>query len=109
MKLYEEILFLIHFFEGKFCIENVISYYEPLIRPIEAGNHYFWTNFHFSKIANNTRHLRNQDISDATKNFGIDLTVYELPYRFKRNMINNLVEPELGKHILDCARSKSLF
>ena len=31
MGLYQEIIFLKHFFKGKFCVENVISYYEPLI------------------------------------------------------------------------------
>lgn len=31
MKLYEEILFLDNFFDGKYCVENVIQYYEPLI------------------------------------------------------------------------------
>ena len=33
MKLYEEIIFLTHFFKGKFVVENVISYYDPLIMP----------------------------------------------------------------------------
>jgi DNA (cytosine-5)-methyltransferase 1 len=31
LKLYEEIIFLDNFFEGKYCVENVIPYYEPLI------------------------------------------------------------------------------
>src|SRR3972149_8647502 len=31
MKLYEEIIFLQSFFEGKWCVENVISFYDPLI------------------------------------------------------------------------------
>lgn len=101
MKLYEEIIFLKHFFNGKYCVENVISYYEPLISPKEAGNHYFWTNFHFSNWSNKARNLRNQDIESPEKNMGFDLTAYELPYRSKRDMINNLVIPELGLHILN--------
>ena len=39
MKLYEEIIFLKHFYKGKYCIENVIPYYEPLIKGIERGRH----------------------------------------------------------------------
>lgn len=33
MMLYEEIILLKHFFKGKYCVENVISYYGPLIPP----------------------------------------------------------------------------
>ena len=33
MELYEEIIFLKHFFKGKWVVENTISYYEPLIKP----------------------------------------------------------------------------
>ncbi len=33
MKLYEEILLLNHFFKGKWVVENVKPYYEPLIKP----------------------------------------------------------------------------
>lgn len=33
MKLYQEIIFLKHFFKGKYCVENVKSYYNPLISP----------------------------------------------------------------------------
>lgn len=45
MKLYEEIILLKHFFKGNYCVENVIAYYEPLIKPIEIQRHHFWTNF----------------------------------------------------------------
>ena len=45
MKLYEEILFLMAFCKVKFCIENVKSYYPPLIEPVSIGRHYFWCNF----------------------------------------------------------------
>src|SRR5690606_6356816 len=31
MALYQEIIFLKHFFKGKYCIENVNPYYTPLI------------------------------------------------------------------------------
>jgi len=36
MKLYEEILFLQGYFEGKWVVENVISWYNPLIKPFES-------------------------------------------------------------------------
>jgi len=33
MTLYQEILWLKHFFKGKWVIENVKPYYKPLINP----------------------------------------------------------------------------
>jgi DNA (cytosine-5)-methyltransferase 1 len=45
MKLYEEILFLQHHFKGKYCVENVTPYYEPLINAQKRGRHLYWTNF----------------------------------------------------------------
>ena len=49
MKLYEEILLLNHYFRGKWCVENVCSYYKPLIKPQELQRHYFWANFIITK------------------------------------------------------------
>jgi DNA (cytosine-5)-methyltransferase 1 len=45
MKLYEEIIFLDNYFTGKYVVENVIPYYEPLITAQKRGRHLYWTNF----------------------------------------------------------------
>jgi DNA (cytosine-5)-methyltransferase 1 len=45
MKLYQEILLLEHFFKGKYCVENVIPFYEPLIPAKKRDRHLYWTNF----------------------------------------------------------------
>ena len=45
LKLYEEVIFLENYFEGKYCVENVIPYYEPLIPAQKRGRHLYWTNF----------------------------------------------------------------
>jgi DNA (cytosine-5)-methyltransferase 1 len=45
MKLYEEVIFLNNFFKGKFVVENVIPYYEPLIPAAKRGRHLYWANF----------------------------------------------------------------
>ena len=50
MNLYKEIIFLTHFYKGKFCVENVKSYYDPLIKPQHIGRHYLWANFIIPKI-----------------------------------------------------------
>ena len=45
MKLYEEIIFLKHFFKGKWVVENTEPYYKPLIKPQVSDRHRFWSNF----------------------------------------------------------------
>ncbi|HZI26245.1 MAG TPA: hypothetical protein VFD46_14270, partial [Chryseolinea sp.] len=46
MTLYSEIIFLKTFFSGKFIVENVIPYYEPLIAPTcKIDRHCIWSNF----------------------------------------------------------------
>ena len=48
LSLYEEIMFLREYFEGKWVVENVKPYYEPLIAPANViGRHLFWANFFF--------------------------------------------------------------
>jgi DNA (cytosine-5)-methyltransferase 1 len=45
MMLYQEIILLDNYFEGKYVVENVIPYYEPLIPAKKRGRHLYWTNF----------------------------------------------------------------
>lgn len=105
MKLYQEIIFLDHFSTGKFVIENVISYYQPLYRPIEAGSHYFWTNFYFTPIKNVSRRIR-QNVEKKEVIF--DLKKYNLPKRKERTLLNNCVHPELGLHIFNSMNNQEL-
>ena len=106
MKLYEEIIFLKHFFNGKFCVENVISYYDPLIPATESNSHYFWTNFYFRPMNNQLRGIRDQQQEVCKEKMGFDLSKYDLSERFKRDVIANCVEPEVGLHILNYARKQ---
>jgi DNA (cytosine-5)-methyltransferase 1 len=50
MDLYQEIIFLKHYFKGFWVVENVISYYEPLIEPKKIQRHYFWSNINLTNI-----------------------------------------------------------
>ena len=108
MKLYEEIIFLKHFFSGKFVIENVSSYYQPLIEPFNIGRHYYWSNFiipYFSvrKFEGFTK-TKNEKIllCDFHK---IDINFLEsyLGKQDKRKLVRNMVDYEVGKTILDIA------
>ena len=100
MKLYEEILFLKGYFKGKWVVENVISWYEPLIKPYEAGRHYFWSNFNISnKKEQGTCH--SSSISSLiAKRKGID---DNFKINNKVKIIRNCVNPSLGLHIFNCA------
>lgn len=103
MKLYEEILLLKHYFKGKWVVENVISFYEPLIRPHELASHYFWANFHIAHIEGNSRE-HHSNIGGLQERKGFDLTKYKGVD--KRYVLRNCVEPEVGLHILNYARKQ---
>jgi len=107
MKLYEEIIFLKHWFKGKWVVENVISYYEPLIKPFKVGNHYYWSNFHISNIKEDKRMIirlnDDENIKYKTKMFGFNFINFNLSKRFKVKVLNNCVEPKTALHIFDMA------
>lgn len=102
MKLYEEIIFLNHFFKGKWVVENVMSYYDPLIKPQISGNHYFWTNFHITPLNKVERGIRTETIEIKERKRGFILP-NGLSNKFKEKVLNNCVFPELGQHIFKCA------
>ncbi len=101
MKLYEEIILLKHFFKGKWCVENVIAYYEPLIRPTEIQRHHFWSNFHIRQIKLDADNIDKGKVKEWEEKFGFDLSKYKGVN--KRLVLRNCVHPIMGKHILDCA------
>lgn len=99
--LYEEIIFLKHFFKGKWCVENVIAYYEPLIKPYELGGHWFWTNFHIREIPTESRGMGAKDNTrhTLTKRKGYDWDSLEGLDR--ELVLRNCVEPQIALHILN--------
>lgn len=104
MILYEEIIFLDNFFEGKYVVENVIPYYEPLIPAQKRGRHLYWCNFTLPKDlgdrrAENFIHSTYKDLYDFHQ---IDLSTYKGEQR-KDKIARNLVDYEAGKTILDTA------
>ena len=98
MKLYEEILLLQSYFTGKWCVENVISFYKPLIFPQEINNHYFWTNFYIRPIKKQSRsHNAGNERLSIRKGFVLD------KYKGidKTKTLRNCVEPETGLHVFN--------
>ena len=105
MKLYEEIILLRSFANCKWVVENVKSYYEPLILPQETERHYFWANFFIPNI-NGSKLVRNNKgyvLDKKMKDRNIHIENWHGYNGDKRTLINNMIEYELGLHILNCA------
>jgi DNA (cytosine-5)-methyltransferase 1 len=105
MCLYQEIIFLENYFEGKYCVENVIAYYEPLIKPQIYKKHFYWANFIIDGQKQGFRghHL---SIDEMQKHKGFDISGYDLANfkgRRKDQILRNCVEPEAGLYIFNCA------
>lgn len=105
MKLYQEIIFLNHCFSGKYCVENVIPYYEPLIPAKKRGRHLYWTNFNLPNVLSSRKGSFMEGEDEVTKwceFHEIDLSSYKGDQR-KDKIARNLVDYEAGKTILDIA------
>lgn len=106
MQLYQEIIFLQHYFKGKYCVENVIGYYEPLITPKKRGRHYYWTNYNIPNNLNNRNFeglcQTKNEVKKLSKFHEIDLTDYKGTQRVDK-IGRNMVDFEAGKTILDTA------
>jgi len=100
MKLYEEILFLQGYSKGKWVVENIISWYSPLINPQEVNKHYFWSNFLITKFKREDRAHKEQ-VEGLQKRKDFNLNKYNIVN--KRQILRNCVEPETGLHIFNCA------
>ena len=101
MKLYEEILFLQGYFKGDWVVENVMSWYKPLIEPQILQRHFFWSNKNLGQTDFPTEKTCTlKDRERLTKLFGINIDKYT--GIDKRKCLRNCVLPELGKYILDC-------
>ena len=113
MKLYEEVIFLQHFFHGKYVVENVIPYYEPLIAGQKRGRHIYWANFQIpNNVAENSFKgvISGQVLDELNvlcEYHQIDLRTYKGAQR-KIKIARNLVDFEVGKAIFVKAIGLSL-
>lgn len=103
MSLYSQIIFLQHFADCQWVVENVKPYYKPLIEPTQKlGRHYIWSNFDIP-FKNMKDGLKHNERGMHHKGF-FDLRNYKMNHR-KDQIIRNSVDPELGEYVLDCAIS----
>jgi DNA (cytosine-5)-methyltransferase 1 len=105
MMLYQEILFLQHYFKGKYVVENVIPYYTPLIEGQKKGRHLYWCNFILPNDLGDRRFAissAKQELKGLCEFHDYDFTKYKGTQSVLK-MARNLVDYEAGKTILDTA------
>jgi len=105
MMLYQEILFLEHYFKGKYVVENVIPYYTPLIESKKRGRHLYWTNFNLPSDLND-RDFKisstKNEVKELCKFHDYDFFKYKGVQRIDK-IARNMVDYEAGKTILETA------
>lgn len=105
MTLYQEILFLQHYFKGKYVVENVIPYYEPLIPAKKRGRHLYWTNFILPADLKDRRFAissAKDELNGLQKFHNINVEDYK-GTQSKIKICRNLVDYEAGRTILETA------
>ena len=103
MKLYEEIILLKTFYKGYWVVENVKSYYDPLIEPQVSGGHYFWANFEIPNLdtRKKVRNDKGYTLQKKMEDKGIIIQDFHGYKKDKRTLLNNAIEGELGLAILN--------
>jgi len=103
MKLYQEILFLDKWFNGKYIVENVIPYYDPLIVAKKRGRHLYWSNFNLPSELNERKTSimeSKNEVDKWCKFHDYDFRKYKGKQSIQK-VARNLVDYEAGKTILN--------
>jgi len=106
MTLYQQVIFLEHFFKGHWVVENVNPYYKPLVAARKLGRHLFWSNFHIPKFdVKRPKGFIVQSTLEGRKKLQdwLDIHFEEIVY-YKGNhcpaqILRNCVHPKLGDHV----------
>lgn len=103
MNLYQEIILLKYQFKGKYVVENVIPYYEPLVPARKRHRHLYWTNFNLPNILTNRKcnFMEGKDeVTQWCKFHDYDFRQYKGNQRTDK-IARNLVDYEAGRTILE--------
>lgn len=118
LKLYQEIIFLKHFFKGKWVVENVKPYYDPLIKPSAIiGRHLFWSNFqilNFREPKQPKDFITTGTVAETEKlkkwlGIEYDGNIYYKGNHCPGQVLRNCVHPELGLHVFNEHKRTGLF
>lgn len=106
MSLYQEIILLQKFFSGKYVVENVNGYYEPLIAAEKRGRHLYWSNLKLPAVLSDRFDVAIERGKNELKNLcefhEFDFTKYQ-GEQTKVKIARNLVDYEAGKKIFETA------
>lgn len=106
MTLYQEIILLDNYFDGKYVVENVIPYYEPLIQGQKRDRHIYWANFKLPQVLTNRKiniGSGTDEVNKLCQFHEIDISTYKGEQR-KDKIARNLVDYEAGLTIFNTAR-----
>ena len=106
MSLYQEVIFLDIFFDGKYVVENVIPYYEPLIPAKKRGRHLYWNNFLLPTDIGERQTIGISTAKEEVKKL-CEFHDYDF-YKYKgkqpiNKIARNLVDYEAGRKIFEIA------
>jgi DNA (cytosine-5)-methyltransferase 1 len=111
MMLYQQIIFLQHFFKGAWVVENVTPYYEPLIQPQKVGRHCFWSNFPITaqKVKQPKGFITGTNVAAKLalqEWLGIHYpeNIYYGTNHCPAQILRNCVHPKVGSQVMDSAR-----
>lgn len=114
MKLYQEIIFLVHHSNTKWVVENVDPYYKPLINATKIGRHLFWSNFVIIPYGLTNNDIHSGSNSEIQDSIGFDIGKYNIQTekykgaRARLELLRNTVIPELGLHIFNSMNNQEL-
>jgi len=108
MKLYEEVIFLDNYYKGKYCVENVVPYYTPLIPAQKRDRHLYWCNFILPSKISSRDNVRvkvgraKNEVSSWIKFHDYDFRKYKGEQPMNK-IARNLVDYEAGRTIFETA------
>ena len=117
LKLYEEVIFLKHYFKGRWIIENVLPYYKPLIKEsFRIHRHLFWNNFDvypMKRIPSYDNFILSSTVAESEKMkkwLGVHYpgNIY-LEGNDPCRILRNAVHPDVGLHIFNESKRNGLF
>jgi len=109
MRMYEQIVFMTHFFKGEWLVENVKPYYDPLVKPsCVMGRHLFWTNFDLSPIKIpsppdfiNSTTVKGSESLKEWLGMNYEGNIYYEGNHCPGQVLRNCVHPDLGLHVIN--------
>lgn len=102
LQLYQEIILLTNYFKGKWCVENVVGYYEPLIKPQIIGRHFYWSNFMITNKNVKSDKIVHGTIEELEQHNDFNLDIFNASFN-KKLLLRNCVNSKVGLHIFNCA------